>query len=89
MTRDPFWVWLISDDRLLDIAELVAGQNIALLASHYLSKPPVEGMSMLWRQDGSIAQRAPGCWSRWKVNKYHPRPRCVEGEHVPFRGCEA
>jgi phytanoyl-CoA hydroxylase len=53
MTHDPFWVRLISDDRLLDIAELFVGPNIALFASHYLSKPPVEGMPVLWHQDGS------------------------------------
>src|SRR5437016_4282112 len=53
MTNDPFWVRLISDPRLLDIAELFVGPNIALFASHYLSKPPVEGMPVLWHQDGS------------------------------------
>jgi ectoine hydroxylase-related dioxygenase (phytanoyl-CoA dioxygenase family) len=53
MTRDPFWVRLVSDDRLLDIAELFVGPNIALFASHYISKPPGEGMPVLWHQDGS------------------------------------
>jgi ectoine hydroxylase-related dioxygenase (phytanoyl-CoA dioxygenase family) len=53
MTDDPFWVRLISDDRLLDIAELFIGPNIALFASHYLSKPPEDGMPVLWHQDGS------------------------------------
>jgi ectoine hydroxylase-related dioxygenase (phytanoyl-CoA dioxygenase family) len=53
MTDDPFWVRLISDDRLLDVAELFVGPNIALFASHYLSKPPEEGMPVLWHQDGS------------------------------------
>jgi phytanoyl-CoA hydroxylase len=53
MTHDPFWVRLISDARLLDIAELFVGPNIALFASHYLSKPPAEGMPVLWHQDGS------------------------------------
>jgi ectoine hydroxylase-related dioxygenase (phytanoyl-CoA dioxygenase family) len=53
MTHDPFWVRLISDDRLLDIAELFVGPNIALFASHYLCKPPGEGMPVLWHQDGS------------------------------------
>jgi len=50
---DPFWVRLISDDRLLDIAEMFVGPNIALFASHYLCKPAFEGMPVLWHQDGS------------------------------------
>jgi ectoine hydroxylase-related dioxygenase (phytanoyl-CoA dioxygenase family) len=53
MTEDPFWVRLVSDDRLLDIAELFVGPNIALFASHYISKPPGEGLPVLWHQDGS------------------------------------
>ena len=50
---DPFWVRLISDDRLLDVAELFVGPNIGLFASHYISKPPYEGLPVLWHQDGS------------------------------------
>src|SRR5947208_247855 len=50
---DPFWIRLISDDRLLDIAEMFIGPNIALFASHYISKPPFDGQEVLWHQDGS------------------------------------
>jgi ectoine hydroxylase-related dioxygenase (phytanoyl-CoA dioxygenase family) len=50
---DPFWVRLISDDRLLDVAQLFVGPNIALFASHYISKPPYTGLPVLWHQDGS------------------------------------
>jgi hypothetical protein len=50
---DPFWVRLISDDRLLDIAEAFIGPNIALFASHYICKPPHDGQPVLWHQDGS------------------------------------
>ncbi len=50
---DPFWVRLISDDRLLDIAEEYVGPDIALFASHYISKPPGDGHPVLWHQDGS------------------------------------
>lgn len=50
---DPFWVRLISDDRLLDIAEQFIGPDIALFASHYISKPPFDGQPVLWHQDGS------------------------------------
>lgn len=53
MTHDPFWVRLVSDDRLLDIAEMFIGPNIALFASHYICKPPFEGQPVLWHQDGS------------------------------------
>jgi phytanoyl-CoA hydroxylase len=50
---DPFWVRLVGDNRLLDIAEQFVGPNIALFASHYISKPPYEGQPVLWHQDGS------------------------------------
>ena len=51
--HDPFWVRLVSDDRLLDIAEQFIGPNIALFASHYICKPPGDGQAVLWHQDGS------------------------------------
>jgi phytanoyl-CoA hydroxylase len=51
---DPFWVRLISDPRLLDIAEQFIGPNIALFASHYISKPPYTGQPVLWHQDGAF-----------------------------------
>ncbi|MEV0390115.1 phytanoyl-CoA dioxygenase family protein [Nonomuraea sp. NPDC050643] len=50
---DPFWVRLVSDARLLDIAELFVGPDIALFASHYISKPPFAGKPVLWHQDGA------------------------------------
>ncbi len=50
---DPFWVRLISDERLLNIAEQYVGPNIALFASHYIAKPPEDGQPVLWHQDGS------------------------------------
>jgi len=53
VANDAFWVRLISDDRLLDIAEQFIGPNIALFASHYISKPAGDGMPVLWHQDGS------------------------------------
>lgn len=53
MTDDPFWVRLISDDRLLDIAQQFIGPDIALFASHYISKPPFDGQPVFWHQDGS------------------------------------
>ncbi len=53
MTHDPFWVRLVSDPRLLDIAAQFVGPDIALFASHYISKPPFDGQPVLWHQDGS------------------------------------
>jgi ectoine hydroxylase-related dioxygenase (phytanoyl-CoA dioxygenase family) len=50
---DPFWVRLVGDDRLLDIAEKFVGPDIALFASHYICKPPGDGQAVLWHQDGS------------------------------------
>ncbi len=50
---DPFWVRLVSDHRLLDIAENFVGPDIALFASHYISKPPRTGRPVLWHQDGA------------------------------------
>lgn len=54
MKDDPFWVRLVGDDRLLDIAEQFIGPNIALFASHYISKPPFDGRPVLWHQDGAF-----------------------------------
>jgi phytanoyl-CoA hydroxylase len=54
MTDDPFWVRLVGDDRLLDVAEQFIGPNIALFASHYISKPPFDGRPVLWHQDGAF-----------------------------------
>lgn len=50
---DPFWVRLVSDERLLNIAEAFIGPNIALFASHYIVKAPRTGKPVLWHQDGS------------------------------------
>jgi phytanoyl-CoA hydroxylase len=53
VAKDAFWVRLISDPRLLEIAELFIGPDIALFASHYISKPPFSGQPVLWHQDGA------------------------------------
>ena len=50
---DPFWVRLVGDPRLLDVAEQFIGPDIALFASHYISKPPLDGQPVLWHQDGA------------------------------------
>lgn len=53
VARDPFWVRLVSDQRLVDIAEQFVGPDIALFASHYICKPPYSGRRVLWHQDGA------------------------------------
>jgi phytanoyl-CoA hydroxylase len=53
LATDPFWIRLISDDRLLDVAQQFIGPDIALFASHYIAKPPHSGLPVLWHQDGS------------------------------------
>ncbi|MGS2619563.1 phytanoyl-CoA dioxygenase family protein [Micromonospora sp. LZ34] len=53
VAQDPFWVRLVSDDRLLDVAEVFLGPNIALFASHYICKPPFSNRPVLWHQDGA------------------------------------
>jgi phytanoyl-CoA hydroxylase len=50
--NDPFWIRLVSDDRLVDIAEQFVGPNVALFATHYICKPPRDGQAVLWHQDG-------------------------------------
>ncbi|MFT4084709.1 MAG: phytanoyl-CoA dioxygenase family protein [Nocardioides sp.] len=53
VASDPFWVRLVSDDRLVDIAARFIGPDVALYASHYISKPPLRGMPVLWHQDAA------------------------------------
>lgn len=53
MRDDPFWLRLVGDARLLDIAQQFVGPDIALFASHYIAKPPLTGQAVLWHQDGS------------------------------------
>ncbi len=53
LADDPFWVELVADDRLLDVAAAFIGPDIALFASHYISKPPFDGQPVLWHQDAA------------------------------------
>lgn len=53
VTRDAFWVRLVSDERLLDVAEKFLGPDLALFASHYIAKRPHDGKAVPWHQDGS------------------------------------
>ncbi len=53
MRDDAFWVRLVTDSRLLDIAELILGPDIACFTSHYICKPPHNGHPVFWHQDGA------------------------------------
>jgi len=53
MRNDAFWVRLIQDPSLLDLAQLFIGPDIALFSSHYFCKQARTGMPVLWHQDGS------------------------------------
>ncbi|MGC4059458.1 MAG: phytanoyl-CoA dioxygenase family protein [Aquabacterium sp.] len=53
MRDDAFWVRLVTDSRLLDIAEIILGPNIACFTSHYICKPPHNGHPVFWHQDGA------------------------------------
>ncbi|MFM7321155.1 MAG: phytanoyl-CoA dioxygenase family protein [Armatimonadota bacterium] len=59
MRTDPFWLRLVSDPRLLDIAQQYIGPDIALFASHYICKPAGDGLPVLWHQDGAYWPLAP------------------------------
>ncbi|MDY7099876.1 MAG: phytanoyl-CoA dioxygenase family protein [Actinomycetota bacterium] len=48
---DPFWLRLVADPDLVDLAEVFVGPDVALFASHYISKPAGEGRPVLWHQD--------------------------------------
>lgn len=52
--NDPFWLRLVSDERLLDVAEQFIGPDIALFATHYICKPPRNGQAVRWHQDGAF-----------------------------------
>jgi phytanoyl-CoA hydroxylase len=54
MQDDPFWVRLVADEHLLDVAEKFIGPNVALFASHYIAKRPFDGQAVLWHQDGGF-----------------------------------
>lgn len=79
ISDDPFWVRLISDDRLVDIAELFLGPDIGLFASHYLVKPPFTGKEVRWHQDAAFWPLEPmdvvTLWSA--IDESTPENGCV------------
>ena len=59
MRDDAFWVRVVTDSRLLDIAELFLGKNLACFTAHYICKPPFDGQAVLWHQDGAYWKLEP------------------------------
>ncbi|MDZ7733708.1 MAG: phytanoyl-CoA dioxygenase family protein [Acidimicrobiia bacterium] len=53
MAGDRFWQALVGDPRLLDLVEPLVGPDIALFASHWICKPPVDGQEVRWHQDAA------------------------------------
>lgn len=57
--NDAFWVRLISDPRLTDLAEYFLGPDTACFTAHYICKPPIDGQPVLWHQDGAYWKLEP------------------------------
>ena len=78
MRDDAFWVRLITDARLLDIAQLFLGSNIANFTSHYVCKPPHDGQAVLWHQDAAY----------WNLQPMHAISLWLAIDHSgPKNGC--
>ncbi|MDF3142779.1 MULTISPECIES: phytanoyl-CoA dioxygenase family protein [unclassified Streptomyces] len=57
--NDAFWARLVSDPRLVDIAEYFLGPDLACFTAHYICKPPYDGQPVLWHQDGAYWTLSP------------------------------
>lgn len=76
--NDAFWVRLVGDERLVDIAEEIIGPDIALFTAHYVCKPPFDGQPILWHQDGAY----------WKLNPMRAVTVWLAiDESTPENGC--
>ena len=92
---DPFWLRLIGDDGLLDIAEQLIGPNIALFAADYIVKRPGTGGRFAWHQDGSYWPLDPmevaTLWIAYSAsNADNGCVRVIPGtQHLPLQEREA
>jgi phytanoyl-CoA hydroxylase len=59
MEQDAFWVRLVTDERLLDIAECFLGPDVACFTAHYICKPARDGHPVYWHQDGAYWHLTP------------------------------
>lgn len=51
--EDPFYLALVRQPGLLDLAEAILGPDLALFATGYIIKSPASRLEVLWHQDGS------------------------------------
>jgi ectoine hydroxylase-related dioxygenase (phytanoyl-CoA dioxygenase family) len=49
--RDDFWLRLCAHPRILDAVASVLGDDLVLLMSHLIVKPPHDGLAVEWHQD--------------------------------------
>jgi phytanoyl-CoA hydroxylase len=91
MRNDAFWVRLVSDPRLIDLAQgvapFLADGNVAVFSSHYFNKEPRTGMDVLPHQDGSYWPLRPmDVLTLWiAVDRSDPSNGClrvVRGSHT-------
>ena len=94
MMNDAFWTRLVTDERLLDIVEMILGPNISVFTSHYICKPPHDGHAVLWHQDGAYWKLEPmEALTIWlAIDSSNPENGCVKmlpGSHrLPLQDLE-
>lgn len=49
--KDPFWLQLCRHPRILSAVKAVLGEDLALIMTHLIVKPPRDGMRIAWHQD--------------------------------------
>lgn len=59
MRDDAFWVRVVTDPRLVDIAQTILGPDLACFTSHYVCKPAHDGRAVLWHQDAAYWELQP------------------------------
>lgn len=78
LADDPFMHRLVTDKRLVDIAALFLGPDVAMFAAHYIAKKPHTGQAVRWHQDGSY----------WPLKPMHVTTLWVAGtDSHPDNGC--
>jgi len=87
MRDDAFWVRLVTDSRLLDIAEAILGSDLACFTAHYICKPPHNGHPVFWHQDGAYWKLTPmDALTVWlAVDESTPENGClriIPGSHI-------
>ncbi len=58
--KDEFWLRQCCHPRVLDAVSSVLGDDLVLLMSHLIVKPPRDGLSVAWHQDNSYWESVVG-----------------------------